>query len=85
MGFRYFTARVAQVSGLVGWVRNLPDGRVEVLAFGPSDSMGEFLEDLSKGPPGSVVSNLLVQDEEMKQPLREFVIRHDGGPLWPEE
>ena len=42
VGFRYFVVREAQSLGLAGWVRNLPDGRVEVLASGPPDIVDAF-------------------------------------------
>jgi acylphosphatase len=84
VGFRYFTSQVAREIGLVGWVRNLPDGRVEVLAFGSEDQLADLMEDLAVGPPGSAIGDLSVQDVDMQQPLQGFSIRQDGGPLWPE-
>ncbi len=55
VGFRYFTEREARRIGLQGWVRNLPDGRVETAAHGTPEQMEEFLRALQKGPPLSRV------------------------------
>ena len=55
VGFRYFVARAARGLGLSGYVRNLPDGVVEVAAAGdraPLESLAALLE---QGPPGAVV------------------------------
>jgi acylphosphatase len=48
--FRKNTQEQAEIHGLVGWVRNLPDGRVEVKAFGPIESIQTLETWLSKGP-----------------------------------
>ena len=47
IGFRYTTQRFAADLGLVGWVRNLKDGRVEVLAEGPQKDLEKFMEKLA--------------------------------------
>ena len=56
--FRAWTRETAQKLGLVGWVRNLPDGRVEVLARGPRDALARFEELLVAGPPTARVEHL---------------------------
>ena len=50
VGFRYFVQRRAEEMGLAGWVRNLPDGSVEVVAEGSRAALGRLLELLGKGP-----------------------------------
>lgn len=50
VGFRYFAERVAQSLGLVGYVRNLPDGSVEVYAEGEKDSLQILGSRLRRGP-----------------------------------
>ena len=42
VGFRYFVKRKADLYGIAGWVRNLPDGRVEVFAQGDPEVLNEF-------------------------------------------
>ncbi|HXT71437.1 MAG TPA: acylphosphatase [Vicinamibacterales bacterium] len=50
VGFRYFTQEAAEVEGMSGWVRNLPDGRVEVLAEGDAEALERFALKLARGP-----------------------------------
>ena len=50
VGFRFHAAERARALGLVGWVRNLPDGRVEVLAQGAPESLDAFAVWLARGP-----------------------------------
>ncbi len=57
VGFRAFVQRSGKSLGLSGWVRNLPDGRVEVAACGPAKQMAVLAMALKKGPPGARVSS----------------------------
>jgi acylphosphatase len=50
VGFRYFAQRVAARHQVVGYVRNLEDGRVEALAEGSPEGVEGFKHDLSTGP-----------------------------------
>ncbi len=50
VGFRVATQTQAQSLGLVGWVRNLPDGRVETLACGSAQQLAAFASWLEHGP-----------------------------------
>jgi acylphosphatase len=50
VGFREWVRRTAERLGLVGSVRNLPDGSVEVQASGSEESLRHFEEALPKGP-----------------------------------
>jgi acylphosphatase len=55
VGFRWWTRCRARELGLVGWARNLEDGRVEILAQGPREACDQLLRLLSlPGPPGRV-------------------------------
>lgn len=55
IGFRDFARQAAKRSGVVGYVRNLSDGRVEIVCEGPEAPMAAFREDLGRGPPFSQV------------------------------
>jgi acylphosphatase len=50
VGYRDFVQRAARDLGLSGFARNLDDGRVEVLAMGTPDQLGELAGRLHKGP-----------------------------------
>jgi acylphosphatase len=50
VGFRYFAQREAEALGLVGYARNLDDGRVEVYAAGPEAKLDELAGRLHRGP-----------------------------------
>jgi len=58
VGYRYFTLQVAQELGVNGFVRNLADGRVEVVAEAPDDVIASFESRLREGPSFSSVSSL---------------------------
>ena len=58
VGFRYFTQRVAAQHGVSGWVRNTPDGRVEIEAEGDDEAMRQFESRVSTGPAGSHVDQV---------------------------
>ena len=62
VGFRYFAERAARKAGVAGWVRNLPDGRVETVAEGSNGAVEAYLAEIRKGPFGSRVSDVAVED-----------------------
>lgn len=55
VGFRYFTQAEAARAGVHGWVRNLPDGRVEIRAEGEADALDTFERQVRQGPRGARV------------------------------
>jgi acylphosphatase len=57
VGFRFFAQRTAARLGLQGWVRNLPDGRVESEAQGDPTSLTAFESALRQGPRGAQVAH----------------------------
>lgn len=58
VGFRYFTLRAARSLGVVGRVRNLPDGSVEAIAEGSPGAIDSFMRELARGPSHSQVSSV---------------------------
>lgn len=73
VGFRWFVVRRAQQVGLAGWVRNVPDGRVELVAEGPASSLDALAVALTEGPPHAqvtqVVRTAVRADEVFPQPF----------------
>ena len=75
VGFRYFVQRGARTAGVGGYVRNLPDGRVEFHLQGPADAVREVLAQIRQGPDYSRVSEVRVEPCAVLDGLAEFVIR----------
>jgi acylphosphatase len=61
VGFRYFAEARATVEGVHGWVRNLPDGRVETLVEGELESVNRVEAALRRGPSGARIDNVIVE------------------------
>lgn len=58
VGFRYFVLNAARTAGLVGFVKNLRDGSVEILAEGPREELERFARDVSEGPRRGLVRDV---------------------------
>jgi acylphosphatase len=61
VGFRWFTQSAAVRENIHGWVKNLPDGRVEASAEGEADAVERFEAALRHGPPGARVEHLEIE------------------------
>src|SRR5688500_5477817 len=62
VGFRYFTEKQANTLGLKGAVRNLEDGRVEIIAEGSAETLAAFEEQIATGPANAKVIALEMKD-----------------------
>lgn len=60
--FRASTQKEAQQLGLTGWTRNLPDGRVEVLACGERNQLEKLEAWLREGPPLAEVTEVIIEE-----------------------
>ncbi len=58
VGFRFFAQRAAARHQIVGYVKNLDDGRVEALAEGPARNVEAFKHELTTGPRFSSVDHI---------------------------
>jgi acylphosphatase len=58
VGFRWFAQTVAEREGVHGWVRNLPDGRVEAQAEGDAEAVERFERALRHGPRGARIDEV---------------------------
>jgi len=72
--FRSWTQQKASALGLVGWVRNLPDGSVELLAQGGKDPLEELLRLCRIGPPAAQVAELQSRWSDEDSEFPEFLI-----------
>ena len=58
VGFRWFVVQEARRLQLSGWVRNRPDGKVEIAASGSADALAELESAVTDGPPGAQVQKV---------------------------
>lgn len=58
VGYRFFAERAASDLGLTGYVRNLPDGRVEIYAAGDDHALGQLRKQLQEGPRSARVDGV---------------------------
>ncbi|MBL9018178.1 MAG: acylphosphatase [Myxococcales bacterium] len=75
VSYRATTADEADGLGLTGWVRNLPDGRVELEAEGPDDAIAALLAWCAKGPPAARVTAVATTELAPTGADRGFAIR----------
>jgi acylphosphatase len=68
VGFRYYVRERARALRIAGWVRNLSDGAVEVLAHGDRAALDRLRSAIVSGPPGARVSAV---DEPAQRPAEE--------------
>lgn len=76
VGFRHFTKVNAEEVGVYGWVKNLPDGRVEAVFAGPMDHIREIVNRCEQGPGSSRVDNIDVEVEEADEDYDTFEVRY---------
>jgi acylphosphatase len=76
VGFRAFTQEQAQRLKVTGFVRNLADGRVELVAEGPAGDIEKLIEQVKHGPPSAKVDGFDRKDETPSAEFREFETRH---------
>lgn len=75
VGYRVFTLQAAQRHSIKGWVRNLPNRSVEVVAEGDELDLTEFLTELYKGPILSHVEDIKLTWDRTESTHTQFEIR----------
>jgi acylphosphatase len=65
VAFRWYAKERARELGLVGWIRNLPDGRVEACFEGSKEAVDSFVEWLQHGPPAARVDGVDLEEEAL--------------------
>ena len=73
--YRASTADRARALGMTGYAKNLPDGRVEVLACGEEAKVMELIDWLRQGPPAAKVQGVDVQDADLALAPKDFSTR----------
>jgi len=74
--YRVYAQDSAVALDLVGYVKNLPDGSVEVLAQGMPETLKEFVEYLYEGSLSSAVESLSVDWQTASKTFTEFSVLH---------
>jgi acylphosphatase len=72
VGYRYFVRNAATSLGLGGYVRNLPDGSVEVVAEGERSLVSTFIGELRVGPRYASVAGVDIAWEEPRKDFKGF-------------
>ena len=75
VGYRHATYTTARKLGLNGWVRNLPDGRVEALLEGSKELQEQMVTWCYTGPAFAQVSDIEIIRESLEKPSDPFFIR----------
>lgn len=74
--YRAATMKQAKLLGLTGWVRNLPDGQVEVLAYGNIDQLKQLEAWLWQGPKLARVERVICGAADRQEPEpQDFVVK----------
>lgn len=79
VGYRQACRQTARSLGLVGWVRNLPDGAVELVAQGESGSVDTLVDWLWSGPPAANVAGVESDSIAADSTLKDFFIYPNPG------
>ncbi len=74
VGFRWSAHRMARDLGVTGWVRNRPDGGVEVLLEGPAGAVERMTAWLRVGPAAARVADVRLTEEPYRREFADFTI-----------
>jgi len=72
--YRYTAQKVATRLNIRGWVKNLPNGKVEAIAIGTPSAVDSFVAWCHEGPPGAMVTEVEVKDLASPPPLDGFSV-----------
>ncbi|HHS49868.1 MAG TPA: acylphosphatase [candidate division Zixibacteria bacterium] len=76
VGFRWFVQQTARTFDVLGWVKNNPNGTVEIVAEGKKASVDEFATAVKDGPISAMVTNFTISEEPPKDDFANFRIIH---------
>lgn len=76
VGFRRFVKNIADEMGVKGFVRNLPDGTVEVVAEGDEELLRKFLKAIENGPPLAEITHMAYEFRNKVGGFNKFEIEY---------
>ena len=76
VGFRITAEETARSLGVVGWVKNLRDGRVELVAEADQATLERFLEEIRSGPMKNFITQVEISWSSATETFDEFEIRY---------
>lgn len=74
VGFRRYIKKKALSLGLKGWIKNLPDGRVEILAQGSKEDIAKLIKIAEKGNIFSFIKGVVVDWQKDEENFSDFEI-----------
>lgn len=76
VGFRYFTRKMAKEFGVTGFVMNLNNGKVFLVAEGSDEQLEKFLSTIRQGPVHAIVKKVETVQKEATEEFSNFTVRH---------
>ena len=77
--YRVAAKEVADKLGVTGWIKNIPEGRVEAMVTGTEDQLKQFIEWCRQGPGKAVVTDVIVTPLG-EHPFKEFTVMRENYP-----
>lgn len=75
VGYRFFVIQKAREYGITGYVQNLPDGNVFVVAEGEKGILNDFIKKLKIGPRAAKITNVIVSLSEKEKDYKNFSVK----------
>jgi acylphosphatase len=75
VGFRYFVHQKAKDLGITGWVKNTPDGKVEIEASGNENNLAAFTDWMKIGPARALIRTFSESEITNPRNFTDFIIR----------
>ena len=74
--YRYSTYHQAISIGAKGWVRNIPNNKVEIIFEGEEPELNKMIQWCYQGPPMARVDNIEITEQKFKNEFKDFSIKH---------
>jgi acylphosphatase len=76
VGFRYFAVSVAEKYDVMGFVRNISGGKVEIVCQGEEDELKSFMDEVRQGPAFSVITDTVTEEVPENKKYSSFEIKY---------